>query len=111
MKTFLLLFRTGSIPFSSNKQISYIEDWKEYISVLKSSKKLQDFSFLKKDGVYISGKKIESKSYIPHKDIFSGFLVIKANNTKEVMDICKSCPVFKRNGDIQIKEIDSNYLI
>ncbi len=110
MKTFLILFKTGSIPFSSNKKIAYIEDWKIFLDQLKNSTKLQDHSFLKKDSIFISGKNIEQKSYIPHKEIFSGYLLIKANNTKEIINICKNCPVFKRGGDIQIKEVDKDYL-
>ncbi len=110
MKTFLILFKTGSIPFSSNKKIAYIEDWRNFLDELKNSIKLQDYSFLKKDGVFISGKNIEQKSYTPHKEIFSGYLLVEANNTKEIMDLCKNCPVFKRDGDIQIKEVDEAYL-
>ena len=110
MKTFLILFKTGSIPFSSNKKDVYIKEWHNYINELEVLKKLHSYSFLKKDGVVISGKNIEAKSYIPHKDIFSGFILVKANNFKEVVEISKNCPVFKRNGNIQIKEVDKNYL-
>lgn len=110
MKTFLILFRTGSIPFSSNKKDIYLKEWLNYINKLNVSKKLIDYSFLKKDVIILSGERVENKSYIPHKDIFSGFLIVKANNSKEVIEITKSCPVFKRNGDIQIKEIEKDYL-
>jgi len=110
MKTFLILFKTGSIPFSSNKQADYIKEWNNYINELRASERLKDCSFLKKDGAFISGKNIELRSYIPHKDIFSGFMIIKANNIKEAVEICKDCPVFERNGDIQVKEIDREYL-
>ena len=81
-----------------------------YIEELKISKRIKDYSFLKKDGIFISGKNVEIKSYIPHKDILSGYLLLEAADTKEVIEICKDCPVFKRNGDIQIKEIDQEYL-
>jgi hypothetical protein len=110
MKTFLILFKTGSIPFSSSKKDDYIKEWHNYLNSLKELKILESCFFLKKDGINISGKKIVIRSYVPHKDIFSGFFIVKANNFKEVTEISKSCPVFKRNGDIQIKEIDQNYL-
>ena len=29
---------------------------------------------------------------------------------KDVLEVSKNCPVFMRNGDLQIKEIDQNYL-
>ena len=85
-------------------------DWKNYLEKLKKMARLTDYSFLKKDCTIISGKKVQQKSYIPHKDIFSGYLIVKSNNTNEVVDICSSCPVFKRGGDMQIKEIDNDYL-
>ncbi len=110
MKTFLILFKTVSLPFSSNKKDIYLKEWLNYISELNASKKLINYSFLKKDVIILSGEKIEDKSYIPHKDIFSGFFIVSANNSKEVVEITKNCPVFKRNGDIQIKEIDEDYL-
>ncbi len=110
MKSFLILFKTKSIPFSSNKKIEYVKDWGNYLEKLKKMVILTDYSFLKKDCTYISDKKVQKKSYIPHKDIFSGYIVIKSNNTNEVIDICSSCPVFKRGGDMQIKEIDNDYL-
>ena len=110
MKIFFILFKTGSIPFSSNKKDIYIKEWRKYLNELKELKKLESYFFLKKDGVILSGKNIEARSYIPHKDIFSGYILIKANNLKEATEISKNCPVFKRNGDVQIKEIDQNYL-
>ena len=110
MKKFIILFRTGSFPFSSTKRDIYVKEWNGYINKLATSKKLQDYTFLKKESVFISDKETKPKSYIPHKDILSGFIIISANTIKEVEEICKDCPVFNRNGDLEIKEIDQDYL-
>lgn len=110
MKLFFILFRTGSIPFSSRSHDLYVREWNEYIDELKISEKLKNFSFFKKDGTVVFGKEIEIRAYIPHKEIFSGFVIIHANNLTEAINVCKKCPVFKRGGDVQIKEIDENYL-
>lgn len=111
MKTFLILFKTGLTPFSSNTKEIYVKEWNDWINELRASDKFQSCSFFKEGGAVISGKNKELPFYVPHKDILRGIAIIKAENLKEATEIVKQCPVFKRNGEIQIKEIDTEYLM
>jgi hypothetical protein len=86
-----------------------MKEWGNYIYSLRISKKLEYYTFLKQPSVFISKGKIESESYVAHKDILSGLILIKVDSRKEAIEVSKNCPVFKRNGSIEIKEIDEKY--
>lgn len=110
MKTFIILFKTISIPFSSTKLEDYKSGWITYIDDLNKRDILKAHSFFKESGITISGKEVEVKSYVPRSEIFSGYMIISACSSKDALETCKSCPVFLRNGELQIKELDESYL-
>ncbi len=110
MKTFLILFKTESTPFSSKVRLAYINEWNDWIQKLRITGSFQSGSFfLKERELVISGVGSETKSYTPksHKDILRGYMLFEAEDIKEAAEIVKQCPVFSRGGEVSVRELDS----
>ena len=112
MKEFLLLFRGGDAQRIAEQQTpelwqAHMMKWKAWMEKLGSQGKLVGGQPLDKEGGVIKGKKkvVTDGPFAESKEIVGGYLMIKAGNLKEAIELSKECPIFEHDGTVEIREI------
>lgn len=111
MKQYLLLFRNSS---AENGYIATPQDmaedmpkWQSWIGTIAMQGKLVLTAPIEYNGMVIND---QSKSGNPYKEtnsvLVSGFLICKADNTEEVQQWSKTCPILKYpNSSVEIRPL------
>jgi hypothetical protein len=43
--------------------------------------------------------------YMANNETVGGYVSIKADNLQEAIEICKGCPIFNFDGNVEIREV------
>jgi hypothetical protein len=112
MKEFLLLFRGGDArriqeQGSPEQWQQHMMKWKTWMDKLAQQGQLNGGQPLNADGKVIwgSAKKITDGPYVEGKEIVGGYLLIKANDYNQAVEISKGCPIFEHDGIVEVREI------
>jgi hypothetical protein len=111
MKEYLLLFRGGDNPGmeggSPEQMQTYMMKWMHWMEGLKEQGKLIGAQPLEMSGMQIRGtKKIVSDGpFMEGKEMVGGYLMCKANDYKEAVEISKGCPILEDDGHVEVREI------
>ena len=112
MKEFLLLFRGGDarrIDQQKSPELweQHIMKWKEWVEKLTKEGRFTGGQPLTRDGKVLWGtaKKITDGPYVEGKEIVGGYLLIKAGDYDEAIEISKGCPIFEYDGIVEVREI------
>ena len=112
MAEYLLLFRGGegaAARLSPEKWQVQTQKWVEWMSKLSEEGKLGGAQPLKPQGKVIKGigKTITDGPFIEGKEMVGGFLICKAANYEEAIEISKGCPILTfESGIVEVREID-----
>lgn len=109
MKEYILLFR-GGLDFStaSPEQLqTSMMKWKTWMDKLGADGRLLGGERLTKTGAVLSGpqKQLSDGPYAEGKEVVAGYLVIKAGELNEAIEISRECPIYEFNGSTEIQEI------
>jgi hypothetical protein len=111
MSEFILLFRGGdteSLEQSPEKWQEHMQKWMQWMRELSIQGKLIGAQPLNSSGKTIKGtKKIVSDGpFLEGKEMVGGYLMLKADNYNEAVEISKGCPVLEfEDGVVEIREI------
>jgi hypothetical protein len=110
MKEYLVLFR-GGLDFSKlsteqlQQSMGYWQKWVEELvnkGVYGGGERLtRDVATAVKGGT----KQIIAGPYTSNNEMVGGYITIKAKNLQEAIEITKGCPIFKFDGNAEIREI------
>jgi len=111
MKEFLLLFR-GDQPNreaadSPERMQQNMMKWKTWMDEMASKGKLNGGQPLTTEGKTINGKskKVLDGPFAEGKEIVGGYLLIKANDFNDAVELSQACPIFDDGGSVEIREI------
>lgn len=114
MKDFMLVFR-GSVQSeeafanqSPEQMQAEMEKWNHWMGDLAQKGKLVGGQPLFPEGKVLRGtaKKITDGPFIEGKDIVGGYLLIKANDINEAVELSKGCPSLNADdGSVEVREI------
>ena len=110
MKEFLYLFRGGSggaMDQSAEAMQQSMTKWTTWMDKLAKDGKLVGGQPLTTDGkvVYQSGKKVTDGPFAEGKEVIGGYLLVKAADYNEAVDLSKACPIFDNGGIVEVREI------
>ena len=111
MKEYLFLFRGGDAPTmqqSPEKWQAHMQKWMEWMGGLQQKEQLVSAQPLSSDGKQITGtgKTVTDGPFIEGKEIVGGYLMCKADNYDEAVEIAKGCPILEfDNGKVEVREI------
>jgi len=110
MKEFLLVFRAdlNNMPKGSPEEMqARTKGWMDWIGGIAAKDKLKDRgNRLTTEGkVLKSADIITDGPYLEIKESILGYSVIKAGSWEEAVEIARSCPIFKANGTVEVREI------
>jgi hypothetical protein len=113
MKEFLLLFRGGEEGMSRAKSSperyqNHMMKWKSWMESLGKQGKFIGGQPLASGGSVISGGKkiVTDGPFVEGKEIVGGYLMIKANDLKDAVEISKNCPIFEYGGIVEVREVE-----
>jgi hypothetical protein len=109
MKEYLLIFRAEPMDMSQRtpeEQMGSMEQWKNWMGKLAQQGKFTGGQPLTQDGRFMRTKtKITDAPLIEGKEVVNGYLLIKANDYNEAVELSKDCPVFDGGGSVEVREI------
>jgi hypothetical protein len=114
MKDYLLLFRGGdSRRVDAQKDPAewqaHMLKWRSWMESLGKEGKFVSGLPLGQEGSVINGsaKKVTDGPFTEGKEIVGGYLIIKANDLEEAVELSKSCPVLEHEGTVEVRELMS----
>ncbi len=110
MKDYLFLFR-GGLDFTKAPQEQVqqvIIQWKNWVDELtKKGMYNGGERVTRNDAVIVKGKEREiiNGPYFANNECIGGYISIKADDLQQAIEICKDCPIFNFNGNVEIREV------
>jgi len=112
MKDYLLLFRGGDARRADAQKDpaqwqAHRMKWKSWMESLGKEGKFVGGLPLATDGVVINGsqKSVTDGPFTEGKEIVGGYLIIKAGDRDEAVNLSKDCPVLEHEGSVEIREL------
>ena len=113
MKEFMYIFRRDLVNEQAFDRLSpeqmqeELKVWNVWMNNLAEKGKLVGGQPLFAHGKVVNGKsKIIDGPYIEGKDIVGGYLLVKANDINEALDLSKGCPLLStEDGSVEVREI------
>lgn len=112
MSEYLLIFRGGDAARAADHQSpekwqAHMQKWMAWMGALTEQGKFVGAQPLKSSGKVVTGigKIITDGPFVEGKEMVGGYLVCKAENLEEALEISKSCPVLEHNGSVEVREI------
>ncbi len=111
MSEFLLLFRgdpSHDGDQSPEQLQAHMQRWMKWMENLGKEGKMVGAQPLENEGKTLKGKKkvVTDGPFMEGKEMVGGYLVCKAANFNEAVEIAKGCPVFESdNGIVEVRPI------
>lgn len=113
MSEFLLLFRGGQLAegnSSPEEMQAHMQKWMKWMEGLGKQGKLGGAQPLESTGKRIQGKKkvITDGPFMEGKEMVGGYLLCKAADFNEAVEIAKGCPLLEfDSGNVEVRPIQA----
>jgi hypothetical protein len=111
MKEYLLLFRGGdaqTMQKDSDKWDAHMKRWMEWMGDMTAKGKFVGAQPLGQSGKQVTGssKVVSDGPFIEGKEMVGGYLMCKAENYDDAVNIAKGCPILEfDDGKVEVREI------
>lgn len=110
MKEFLFIFRGGEatdLQGSPEAMQQHMQKWISWMQKLAGEGKMVAGQPLTTDGKVLKGrnKKITDGPYAEGKELIGGYLLVKATDYAEAVEISKECPGLEVDGSVEIRQV------
>jgi hypothetical protein len=108
MNEFLLLYRGAQRPSSPQDAEQIMQKWMSWLQDLSNRGHLKDRGQpLEPIGKVVAGKQktVTDGPFAEVKDLVGGYSLIEAKDLAEAAELSKGCPVFERNGFVEVRPI------
>jgi hypothetical protein len=111
MSEYLLIFRGGKgldRDVTTEEWRDDMKKWMEWMGSLSEKGKLGPSQPLKPDGKVVKGtaKLVTDGPFMEGKEMVGGYLICKAENYDEALEISKGCPILLvDSGSVEVREI------
>ena len=112
MKEYMYLFRGGDVARlqqSPEDMQAHMQKWGAWMQDLGQKGNFVAGLPLSGDGKVVqdAGAVITDGPYAEGKEVVGGYLIVKANDLDEAVEISKGCPIFEHHGNVEVREIQS----
>ena len=106
----MYLFRGGDVRFNAmddEQSKSHLQAWNGWMTNLSDKGVLIEGVPLSSDGrrVLNEGTVIVDGVHAEGHTSVGGYVIIKANTMDEAVSYSKDCPIFQKNGEVEIRQI------
>ncbi len=109
MKEFMMLFRdtpnpSATAPSQADLQAE-IKTWNDWIGGIAAQDKYVGGEQLSYEGRIVKANNIVTDGpYAEIKEIIGGYIIVKAADYDEAIEIAKGCPIFDTDGNVEIRD-------
>src|SRR5258705_3450309 len=112
MNDYLLLFRGGDAQRMNDqkdpvKWQAHMMKWKKWMDGLGEQGRFIGGQPLGEDGAFITGSKktVTDGPFTEGKEIVGGYVIIKAHDKAEAVELSKGCPLLEHEGIVEVREL------
>jgi len=110
MKEFMLLFRNAApveaYSSSPEEMQKTIPVWQEWMRKLAEEGRFVSTAPLEKDGYLIKKEGVTDGPYAEVKEVVQGYLIFKAKDFEEAIEIGKGCPnLIEGEGSVEVRPV------
>ena len=108
MSEYLFLYRGAERPTSPQDMQQIMQKWMSWMQDLSSKGHLKDRGQpLEPTGKVVKGrqKAVTDGPFAEAKDLVGGYTLIEAKDLAEAAELSKGCPVFERNGFVEVRPV------
>lgn len=110
MQEFMMLFRSepdDAQALSPDEIQESIKQWQDWIGSIAAQGKFVSTNQLGFEGkvVKANNQVITDGPYASLKEIVGGYIIVKANNLDEAIELAKGCPVLAIGGNVEVRNI------
>ena len=108
MSEYLFLYRGAERPSSPQDMQQIMQKWMSWMQDLSSKGHLKDRGQpLEPTGKVVKGrqKTVTDGPFAEAKDLVGGYTLIEAKDLTEAAELSKGCPVFERNGYVEVRPV------
>jgi hypothetical protein len=108
MANYIYLFRGGDMASLSPQEAeANMKKWGAWIGQLSSAGSYKAGDPLGQKGKVVSGSKktVTDGPFGETKDIVGGYVVITAASLDAAVELSRGCPIFDRNGSVEVREV------
>jgi hypothetical protein len=112
MNEYMYLFRGGDykeLQLSPEKMQAHMQKWIAWMKGLAEKGKFVAGQPLDDGGKVVeqAGKVITDGPFTEGKEIVGGYLIVKAGDLNEAVELSKACPIFEQGGTVEVRLIKS----
>jgi hypothetical protein len=109
MADFIYLFR-GSSPMrdmTADERQKNMQKWMAWMKELGANGHFKSGEPLEDGGKVVRGKSkvVTDGPYAEAKDLVGGFLLVTARDLAEATELSKGCPIFERDGIVEVRPV------
>lgn len=109
MKEYLILLRGGDkrmAELSEEESNAHMKKWVDYMNDLAKKEHLTGGLPLQSDGRLVTKEGVtESVVHNDAGEAVGGYLIFKARDYDEAVNLVISCPIFEHNGNVEVREM------
>jgi hypothetical protein len=108
MSQYLFLYRGAQRPTSPQETQQVMQKWMSWFQDLGQKGHIKDPGQpLEPTGKIVSGNKktVTDGPFAEAKDLVGGYTIVEASDIAEAAEISKGCPIFERNGFVEIRPV------
>lgn len=109
MKDYLLLMRGGDARMADLNEAQtaeHMQKWGAYMEGLSKNGNLAGGQPLTHEGRVLTANNVTEEVVLSEKkEAIGGYLMIKAEDYNQAVEIAKDCPIFEHDGNIEIREV------
>ena len=108
MSQYLFLYRGAQRPTSPAESQANMQKWMSWFQDLGKQGAIKDPGQpLEPTGKIVSGKKktVTDGPFAEAKDLIGGYTIVEAKDIAEAAEISKGCPIFERDGFVEIRPV------
>ena len=108
MSEYIFLYRGAERPMSPQDTQQIMQKWMQWFEELNKSGHVKDRGQpLDAGGKIVRGrnKTVTDGPFAETKDLVGGYTLIEAKNLDEAAELSKGCPIFERNGFVEVRPV------
>jgi hypothetical protein len=108
MSQYLFLYRGASRPTSPADAQQVMQKWMKWFEELGSKGHIKDPGQpLEPTGKLVKGKQksVTDGPFAEAKDLVGGYTIVEATDIAEAAEISKGCPIFDRDGFVEVRPV------
>jgi len=112
MSEYLFLFRGGDHENMDEKKSpekfqAHMQKWMQWMGALTEQGKFVGAQPLNEIGKVVTGTKkvVTDGPFVEGKEMVGGYLICRADNLEEAVQLSKGCPVLENEGTVEVREI------